>query len=214
MTSAPAAARYAATWPGPVPTSTTGRPPARPATRPSSQRSNGLAGPARRRAARRTSPPPRRRPHAPSRRGQRLLRQHDLAVDGRPERQRRRGLGLDRPEEVYPPPVLLARPSFQLAHQRGGPFIGRGRQSSQHGLDGLAVGERVQPVGAGAQLAGACGPRSSRTVISARSSGWRASRSSSSWWYFSVRGPRSAHTTRTRPRSLRLRSVSVSSGWS
>ncbi len=34
------------------------------------------------------------------------------------------------------------------------------------------------------------------------------------WWYFRVRGPRSAHTTRTRPRSLRLRSVSVSSGWS
>ena len=80
----------------------------------------------------------------------RSLGQHDLAVHGGRSGGRRR-LGLDRPEEVHPPPVLLARPSFQLVHQRGGPFMS-GRQPSQHRLHRIAVGERVQPVGTGAQL--------------------------------------------------------------
>ena len=46
-----------------------------------------------------------------------------------------------------------------------------------------------------------CGPRSSSTVSSARSSSARPSRSPSSWWYFSVRRPVAAQTTRTSSRS-------------
>ena len=87
-----------------------------------------------------------RRPHLRVA-GARSLGQHDLAVDGRRSGGRRR-LGLDRPEEVHPTPVLLARPSFQLVHEGGG----QPRQPSQHRLHRLTVGERVQPVGAGAQL--------------------------------------------------------------
>ena len=101
--------------------------------------------------------------------------------------------GVDRAEQVDPPVVVLARPARQLADQR----LGSLRHPAQAGLDLAAIGERVQPLGAGlAARPGAWAPRSSRTVIRARSSGPSSSRSASVWWYFRVRRPVAAHTIR------------------
>src|SRR4051794_14690171 len=80
------------------------------------------------------------------------LGDHRIAVDGRLGDSP--GRVCDRPEQVHPATVLLPGPPFELAHQ-GLRTLGHPAQARLH----LApVGERVQPVGAGAQLTGRLRP--------------------------------------------------------
>ena len=69
---------------------------------------------------------------------------------------RRRGClpRLDRAQHVHPSVVLPAWPSLQLLHQR----LVAPVHPLQARLDPGAIGERVQPFSAGAQLAGSLRP--------------------------------------------------------
>jgi hypothetical protein len=62
--------------------------------------------------------------------------------------------GGDRPEQVHPPVIVLARLAGQLRHQ----WLLVAGHPGQAGLDLGPVREKVQPLGAGLQLAGRLGP--------------------------------------------------------
>ena len=106
---------------------------------------------ARRPGGRRTPWRPRRRTNAPARRGPRApaasTDSRSTAGSGRGDHAlRQRHVA----QQVHPAGVVLAALAGQLADQRLGP----GGQVGQDDLDRAAVGEAVQPVGAGPQLAG------------------------------------------------------------
>ena len=148
MASAPPSARYAVTCPGPEPTSTTGRPAAcgeHPVQQPGLERQpaqlvDEVVGVGGRDGVV-------RRPH-PRVARVRAAGDHRVPVDRTAAAAT--GLLRDRSEEVDPAPVLLPGPPLELAHQR----LRAAGHPAQARLDLAPVGERVQPLGAGAQLAG------------------------------------------------------------
>ena len=134
------------TWPGPQPTSTTGRPSAcatHPVEQPRLERQPGeLVGQVVGVGAR----------HGVVRRPDprvtlvRALREDDVAVDRRGDC---RGRLRRRAEEVDPATVVLPRSPLELADQR----LGAPGHPAQARLDVVTTGEGVQSLGAGPQLA-------------------------------------------------------------
>ena len=177
-------ARYAVTCPGPEPTSTTGRPPAWASTRSSSQVSNGspassstrwsayavaTASYDERTRASRTS--------APS-------AITDVPVDRRRGDAARPAPGPVRGDAPSAGPAARAAARARAPGARARSAIRRRHAStSPRSANACSRSVRVR------SSPGACAPRSSSTVSSARSSGSSPSRSSRIWWYFSVRRP-------------------------
>ena len=200
VASAPTSARNAVTWPGPQPTSTTGPP-------------SAWAPPGRAARSRTAAPSSSSTSVLGVRRGDGVVRRaHPGVARSAPAASTasRSTAGAaarlpptgDRPEQVHPARVLLARAALELAHQRlGGRPSAPGRPRPRRGR------RRGAAVGPGPQLAGRLRAAQQQHREQGALVGARSSSSSRTWWYFRVRRPVSDHTMRTRPRSLSPRAV-------